>query len=66
MTQHEIEILLRDVPDLARLEERGMSIDASTPTAFSMDDPWAGAVETAPPAPTQAPPVVADDAAAEV
>jgi hypothetical protein len=29
------------IPDLAKLEEHGISIDAPTPAHFVMPDPWA-------------------------
>jgi hypothetical protein len=33
--------LALDIPDLSKLEEHGVSIDAPTPTHFVMADPWA-------------------------
>lgn len=32
---------LFDVPDLSKLHEHGISIDAPTPTEIVMQDPWA-------------------------
>jgi hypothetical protein len=41
MADKEAKIVGVDIPDLAKLEEHGISIDAPTPTQFVMPDPWA-------------------------
>lgn len=43
MSDKQPKITLIDVPDPAKIEEHGISIDAPTPTQFIMPDPWAPA-----------------------
>jgi hypothetical protein len=40
MTDDRRRIELLDVPDLSKLTRYGVTIDAPTPTQFTMTDPW--------------------------
>jgi hypothetical protein len=42
MTEQQKRASLADVPDLSKVEEKGISIYAPTPTQFSIPDPWTG------------------------
>jgi len=53
MTEHEKRVTLVDIPDPAKIEEHGISIDAPTPTQFVMDDPWVPSNNGSAPAGTQ-------------
>jgi hypothetical protein len=46
MTEHQKKATLADIPNLGKLEEKGISINAPTPTSFSVPDPWTPAAQS--------------------